>query len=962
LELAPVGIHNANLAGATASATQKSAVREFAKTVQQAGSGAVAGKGADEQSLAPKAHSSKVCARGERNQGDQHQGGQHNSGNQTRRVGDVLVTFTDGQVSRRVSVGGNETNAAMGSQSQKMQAAVMRQDTASQMLPSPAQALPTAAHVFLTMPRLADSRIIRPGETAKSGSRVSSDFSGAETTPLLHVETVISGQEDPPDGHNGNPSNPETSPNSDDVNASNRNEDGEEPGGIDVGNPPPPTNPPNRRTSNPDEPEEPADDALPVKSLKPQIGTQYGSNLGGVHHDGDGNTYYVKYYKNFDQARVEVLSSKLFEALGVRTIGPELAMVNAKQAVVTAWNSNLNRLDLSGFNALNADQRNQLSRTYMAAVLTKNWDVVGLVYDNLMLDSQSNDLVALDTGGSFHFRARGGHKEYDGNISELNTLRQPDKPVGRVYSQLFVEHPETEKSAVEAVRNLDVDDLRLVFKASGLSNWENLYDAFKQRRSALIDHYAVQAPAETNRSQDNASETVDAPSPKTATNASLEEPDDVYFDATAIPAARLADIRALISGGMPRDVALLVNDMIDLAKGSTPMHSILAEFGPLQKLLGGKTACELVSAAARCTPSGTAGDLLNLLAWSRNFAQSCLEKGHVPDKILWAAGVVFDTINSLPRYSLSYNENIKDMTRLANTLLSHGLAPDDIVASIKRVKASEELLLISQALGVHQQKFGLDGMATNEKLLLLEKAQRYLGELDIPNLSSLEYEDALYAVENIIYGYEIEFEPNAGLMCGIFENAPTHHTNSDMRALAVRMANGVQLSKDEVDSLEYYQKKGYEIINGFLRSNESPDIDTATKIVNINMAITKHSLPEPIVVYRGLVLDDLSELFGGRRTSPDELQGITLIDDAFMSSSTNPIISINRVNKIKNELSKPVFMEIKLPEGTHCCILRHYTKWEYHENEILLPRGTRMQIVKAEEIDGNLVLRMELTP
>lgn len=125
---------------------------------------------------------------------------------------------------------------------------------------------------------------------------------------------------------------------------------------------------------------------------------------------------------------------------------------------------------------------------YHGATLTKNWDIVGLVHDNVMRGA-NNSLVSVDQGGTFNFRAQGGHKDYGDDVAEHQSLLNPDNASGHVFLSVKSRFPEAEKGAIESVRNLDMGKVKDEFEKSGISNWKDLHSAFVSRRDALLKKY-----------------------------------------------------------------------------------------------------------------------------------------------------------------------------------------------------------------------------------------------------------------------------------------------------------------------------------------------------------------------------------------------------------------------------------------------------------------------------------------
>lgn len=225
-----------------------------------------------------------------------------------------------------------------------------------------------------------------------------------------------------------------------------------------------------------------------IEALVKQEGTRYGSNPGGVHVDSDtGEKFYVKHYDNADQAKVEALTGKIYDHMGIKTINPEYKEIEGRPSVVTPWNDSLKEMKPKEFENLNSDQANQIGRMHAAATLTKNWDIVGLEHDNIM-KHKNGDLYSVDHGGSFHFRARGGPKEYGPDVAERESLVNNREASGHVFKSTFSKHPEAREAGMEAVRNIDHEHVKNLFQNSGLSNWKELHKNFVARTKNFLSN------------------------------------------------------------------------------------------------------------------------------------------------------------------------------------------------------------------------------------------------------------------------------------------------------------------------------------------------------------------------------------------------------------------------------------------------------------------------------------------
>lgn len=216
-------------------------------------------------------------------------------------------------------------------------------------------------------------------------------------------------------------------------------------------------------------------------------GTQKGSNEGGLHHNSLTNTkHYIKYYKNGDQAKTEALTGKIYNHMGIHTLDPHYEKIGNKHAIVTPWNDDLKSMHPASFSKLNPKQEGQIGRMYHAAILTKNWDIIGLEHDNVMHNQKTGNIHAIDHGGAFEFRAQGGHKDYDPDIKEKHSLLDTSLPSGQVFHRVFSKNPKAEKEGLKAVKGMDMTHIHTLFKTSGLKNWESLHKNFVAKRDKLL--------------------------------------------------------------------------------------------------------------------------------------------------------------------------------------------------------------------------------------------------------------------------------------------------------------------------------------------------------------------------------------------------------------------------------------------------------------------------------------------
>ena len=77
---------------------------------------------------------------------------------------------------------------------------------------------------------------------------------------------------------------------------------------------------------------------------------------------------------------------------------------------------------LSSADAAKFNIADRIRKSHIADALVANWDYLGLVNDNMMVD-KGGKLVRIDSGGTFQYRAMGGDKKFGALPMETWTLR-----------------------------------------------------------------------------------------------------------------------------------------------------------------------------------------------------------------------------------------------------------------------------------------------------------------------------------------------------------------------------------------------------------------------------------------------------------------------------------------------------------------------------------------------------------
>ena len=217
-------------------------------------------------------------------------------------------------------------------------------------------------------------------------------------------------------------------------------------------------------------------------------GTRYGSNPGGVYTQSEtGNKFYVKFPRSPEQAHVEAATSELYNAIGIKTLNPEVKDIGGKTALVTPWQNNLQSLQSHHDyhdEIKNPENEHSLALMHHGAIMTGNRDIVGMDYTNVMKDKNTGGLVSADQGGSMHYRAQGMPKAFEKDINDVQSFQNPQYESGKVFSRVS---PAAFKEQSAKLKNLTDDQVDSIMNKHGLGH---LSDVVKARRDMLIQHYA----------------------------------------------------------------------------------------------------------------------------------------------------------------------------------------------------------------------------------------------------------------------------------------------------------------------------------------------------------------------------------------------------------------------------------------------------------------------------------------
>lgn len=238
-----------------------------------------------------------------------------------------------------------------------------------------------------------------------------------------------------------------------------------------------------------------ADEGVLFDDLE-QIGDQDGSNTGGLFKSKvDGSKFYVKAPDTEVMAKVEVLSSKLYQAAGVKVANVNSIKLTGKigdrdvsgRLGVTSAIEEIEDIDTSQMGALSGAKDGFAADAWLA-----NWDVVGnggpkQLNLKKMPDGSS---FRIDTGGTLFFRAQGGRKAFSASeIPELDSLRFNSYNSGEVFGDISEDQIVAGVARIVAISD---DDIRRLVKDTMGDDADDLAEVLIGRKNVLQATYAKQ--------------------------------------------------------------------------------------------------------------------------------------------------------------------------------------------------------------------------------------------------------------------------------------------------------------------------------------------------------------------------------------------------------------------------------------------------------------------------------------
>lgn len=227
-------------------------------------------------------------------------------------------------------------------------------------------------------------------------------------------------------------------------------------------------------------------------------GGSSGSQVGGIYTDPDGNKYLVKSPSNAEVVHNEVLTSSIYDALGIKTGTARMGVdVDGKPVIVSPWVDGSDPKGLlKAIQSGDQDFINKVREDFAIDAWLGNYDVAGLNFDNIIADAEGNP-VRIDQGSGLLFRATGGKKSWWGSDPvEFDGMRFGSNKSSAFGSAKQVFGGMTDEQIIQSLDklgNISPEQIKKMVAASGFSqaDKDDLAETLIKRRHKMLEQYGL---------------------------------------------------------------------------------------------------------------------------------------------------------------------------------------------------------------------------------------------------------------------------------------------------------------------------------------------------------------------------------------------------------------------------------------------------------------------------------------
>lgn len=221
-------------------------------------------------------------------------------------------------------------------------------------------------------------------------------------------------------------------------------------------------------------------------------GGQLGSNDGGVYTDKLGAKWYCKFPGSAEIAKSEFLATKFYQMFGLPVPKSKLIIKDGKIGIASKWDDSMSKAS-----AAKLAKAQHAHTGFVFDAWLANWDVVGLGYDNLLLNGDGA-AVRLDNGGALEYRAQGGKKgdAFGDTVPELDSLLDGSKNAtsAAVFKGISKSDLMAGVSVLAKLKPSQIDEMCEKVAIGTLMDQSALAEKLKARREFILKKFDVMDP------------------------------------------------------------------------------------------------------------------------------------------------------------------------------------------------------------------------------------------------------------------------------------------------------------------------------------------------------------------------------------------------------------------------------------------------------------------------------------
>ena len=196
----------------------------------------------------------------------------------------------------------------------------------------------------------------------------------------------------------------------------------------------------------------------------------------------------LKFPHDEEEARNEVLATKLYQLTGVKTAEQELVLFEEKVAVVSIW---LEKFTILGNSSVPLDVTG-LHENFVIDAWLANWDVIGKYYDNIGFVGK--ETVRIDMGGSLFYRGKRGLKgnRFSDNVDEICDMLDPKVSYNPslIFARTTIEDFINASDRINKLPTSTIEDLINQYGPQEKDKQKELFDILDFRRGNLIQQFS----------------------------------------------------------------------------------------------------------------------------------------------------------------------------------------------------------------------------------------------------------------------------------------------------------------------------------------------------------------------------------------------------------------------------------------------------------------------------------------